>query len=323
MLIHKSISNPQAGDVHVNAPLTNFSQAWFTARSGERVANIGDCPVDKQSDVYFEWSRADILRAVTEQRAHGAQSAIIGANVSADASYYAKVWSIKTDIEDLVAANADAAVGLEQGKTDLIAEAMDRREETEFASVVMTAGSWGSNTSTPSTLWSAAGSNPVTDIADKRESILKATGREPNVVIMGYPVWKALKNNSTILSRLGLGGNPDAPRMVTRQAIAALFEVDEVKVSKAVANSGTPGGTASYDFVVGKHLLLAHVPRGNALFAPSAFKRFIWTPAGGISGRRMLRYREEPRTTWIEGEHSFVSKVTADSLGWFFASAVS
>lgn len=321
MIISK-VSNPQAGDVHVNAPLTNFSQAWFTAASAESIADIGNCPVFKQSDAYFEWSKEDILRAISVKRAPGKpQSEIIGVDVSATASYYADVYSIKTDIEDLVSLNADAAVGYERGKTDLVSEAMARREETEFASVVMTTG-WGTDI-TPSTLWSAAGSDPVSDVATGIDTIQKNTGRKPNVLIMGYPVLKALMNNSAILDRLGLGGNPSEPRMVTRQALAALFQVDAVKVSTGIANSANPGGAASYDYIVGKHALLAHVPAGNALFTPSAFKRFQWQLPGGAGGRRVLRWREEPRTTWIEGEHAFQSKRTATSLGYFFQSVVS
>ena len=322
--VAKSVNNPQVSDVHVNAPLTTFSQAWFTAREAKMLASVGVCPSAKRSDVYFEWSAEDTLRLISEPRAVGAPAVQIGVNVSATNSFTCDIYGAAWPMEDEVAANADAALQLDQSAVDGVSEAAMRREETEMASVLFATGSWGSNYGTPSTLWSAAGSDPVADIAAQYDAILKTTGRMPNVLMVGHYVMSALKRNASILNRLGLGGNPTDPRMVTEAALASLFGVERVIESTVVANSANPGGTASYDFVVGKHALLAHVPAGNALRTPSAFKRFVWTGwTGSADGRRVIRYRVPPRTDVIEIEHAFKTKVTSTSLGYLFASAVS
>ena len=79
----------------------------------------------------------------------------------------------------------------------------------------------------------------------------------------------------------------------------------------------------------GKHMFLGHVPNTNAILTPSAFKRFYWRMSGspaalgaGNSPRRVIRYRKEPRTTVIEVEGAFVTKVTAPTLGAFFYNVV-
>ena len=68
------VTNPTAGDVHVNTPLTNFSEKWLQ----DQVAFIGlnampNLPVAKQSELYYEFSREDFFRDEAQERADGTE----------------------------------------------------------------------------------------------------------------------------------------------------------------------------------------------------------------------------------------------------------
>lgn len=331
--IRKDLLGPQASQVHVNAPLTTYSEAYFLGPDIEVSSTLGICPVSKQTDSYWIWNQGDMLAAKSSKRAIGAEARAIGVGLTTG-SYTTDVYGVLQTIEDETMANADMGVNLERVKTQTISDAMLRAEEEEFLAAALVTSTWtGSTTAgdiTPSTLWDVAGSTPIKDVAAQYESILKQTQKRPNVAIMGRPVFRALINNADILNRLGLGGNPTEARKVTKAALASLLEVDKIVVSEVSYNSADAGATASYSFFAGKHLLLAHVPENNALETPSAFKRFMWMLSGspaaqgrGVNGRRIIRYRKEPRTTVIEGEHAFATKITAPLLGAFFASVVS
>lgn len=321
--IRKSgITNPQMSDVHVNRPLTMFSLAWWNARRASSFASIGLCPVDKRSDVYWEWNRAETLALTSTARAAGVKPRQIGINVSASASFTCDIFGADYPLEDTVLANADEGLNLEQAAAESVTEAMIRKEEVDFAADFMASGKWGTDV-TPGTLWSAAGSDPNSDVATGRDTILKNTGLMPNVLMVGHEVMTALKKNAAILNRLGLGGNPSDPRMVTTQALAALFEVERVIESTVVQNTAAPGAAFVGGYVVGKHALLAHIPAGNSVLTPSALKRFVWRGlTGSADGRRVLRWQEPPRTLHIEGEHAYKNKVTSTALGYFFADVV-
>ena len=70
------ITRPTASDVHVDVPLTNFSVKYMQDQ-GVFVAQraMPDLPVQKQSDLYWEFDRADFFRDEAEERADGAESA--------------------------------------------------------------------------------------------------------------------------------------------------------------------------------------------------------------------------------------------------------
>lgn len=321
-LIHKSVTNPQQGDLHVNGLLTNFSQGWWNAKRAKTIASLGICPVRKQSDLYLTWSRDDILRLKTEPRAIGANSNLIGVNVDTSGTYFAITKSIGWPIEDGQRDNADDIFELDNSAMMSLTEAAVRTEEVDAAAVVMANGYDTNNTSV--TKWDLPNSSPIEDMATARDTILKNTGVEANVLMLGHQVRTALLNNAEILDRLGLGGNPAEPRMVTDQALASLFGVDRVVESTVVQNTANPGATFSADFVVGKHAVLAYVPDANVRGVPSAFKKFMWTGMNGSQdGRRILRYRIPPRTDMLEIEHAYAYKITSPCLGYRFQSVVS
>ena len=77
--------NPTAGDLHLNAPLTNLSVLF----SNEVTNTVHDkvfpvVPVQKRSDKFFTYDSGDWFRTEARARAPGAEIAIGGWNLSND-----------------------------------------------------------------------------------------------------------------------------------------------------------------------------------------------------------------------------------------------
>jgi hypothetical protein len=82
---------PTAGDVHVNAALTNISVAYIQSAEGfvaDKVFPI--VPVDQQSNFYYTYTQNDWFRDEAKPRAPGAESAGGGFSLST-ATYSAVV----------------------------------------------------------------------------------------------------------------------------------------------------------------------------------------------------------------------------------------
>ena len=85
-------------------------------------------------------------------------------------------------------------------------------------------------------------------------------------------------------------GRFPSPAIVLRQAIAALFELDEVLVMGAIVNSAAENQTASHSWISGKTAPLFHAAARPARMTPSAGYTFAWTnyatPGDARTGRR-------------------------------------
>ena len=113
--------NPTRGDVHVNRPLTNISIAYLQRAiafiSSQVFPNI---PVQKQSDSYFTYSRADFNRDEATQRAPGAESAGGGYRLDADATYSCRVNAYHKDVADQIRNNADSPLNLDREASEYV-----------------------------------------------------------------------------------------------------------------------------------------------------------------------------------------------------------
>jgi hypothetical protein len=94
------VTNPTAGDVHVNTPLTNFSQKYLlSADMFIATRAFPNAPVTKQSDLYYEFNRGDFYRDEAQERADGTESAGGGFRLSTN-PYFARVYAFHKDVTD-------------------------------------------------------------------------------------------------------------------------------------------------------------------------------------------------------------------------------
>lgn len=336
-IIHKA--QPTLSQVHVAAPLTNIAVAYMQD-NGNYIADkiFPIVPVEFQSDLYYKWSKDDFFRDEAQLRADGMESAGSGLNLTT-ASYAAKVWALHKDIGDQMRRNADPAVDIEVAVTRALMQKLLIRRDRQFASTYLTSGIWGTDITGVTTppgggqayVWSdGVNSDPFTDVANGQTTILQNTGQEANKLVLGWPVYQALRKHPLVIDRIKYTMQADA-KAITPELLAGAFDVDQVVVAKAAYNSSAEGATsASYSFAVGKVALLCHAAPEPGLMVPSAGYIFGWAGlegnnADGVSAwSEPVPNRGRPGSTIrCEAEMAFDMQIVGSDLGYMFNGIVS
>ena len=321
---------PNINSVHVDAILTNISVAYLQNQDNfiaDKVVPV--IPVDKKSDKFFTYTKNDWFRDEAQRRAGGTESAGGGYGLSTD-SYSADVFAFHKDVDDQTLYNADAPLNPLREATEFVTRRLALRKEIQWNSDFFAGSIWGNDydgvAGTPSTnevkQWSDyAASDPIDDIEDAKAGILSTTGMEANTLVLGYDVFRTLKNHPDIVDRIKYTSS----QTVTADMLAAMFDVPRVIVSKAVKATNNEGATGAYAFTSGKKALLCHVAPTPGLLTPSAGYSFSWTGVSGGLGATIgtSQFRMESlKADRIEAEMAFDNKVIASDLGWFWDSIV-
>lgn len=321
---------PSINSVHVDAILTNISVAYLQKQDNfiaDKVFPV--VAVDKKSDKYFTYTKNDWFRDEAQRRADGTESAGSGYNLSTG-TYSADVWAFHKDVGDQTVANADAPLNPLREATEFVTHRLLLRKELQFVSDFFTTGVWGTDitgvASSPSSgqtiQWSAyASSDPINDIEAAKSTILSNTGMEANTLVLGYEVFRQLKNHPDLVDRIKYTSS----QTITEDMLARMFDLDRVIVAKAVKATNNEGASEAYSFAYGKSALLCHVASAPGLLTPSAGYTFSWTGVSGgigstigVSSFRMESLKAER----VEAEMAFDNKVIGADLGLFWASIV-
>jgi hypothetical protein len=321
---------PTQSQVHVDAILTNISVAYM-----QRAENfIADkvfpvVPVDKQSDKYFVYTKNDWLRDEAQVRTDGTESVGSGYNITTE-TYYADVYAIHKDIGDQTRANADAPINVDREAAEFVTHRLLTRREIQFNNDFMTTNKWATDvtgvaaspTSGQTIQWSDyTNSDPINDIEAGKAGILSVTGLEANTLVLGYDVFRQLKNHPDLVDRIKYTSS----QTITEDMLARMFDIERVLVSKSIKATNKEGATGAYSFTTGKTALLCHVAPNPGVLTPSAGYTFSWTGVsqgmGLTIGTSSFRL-ESLRATRVEAELAFDNKVVGTDLGYFWDSIV-
>jgi hypothetical protein len=314
------MAEPSLGDVHVDTALTDFSLANFQADDRfvwRRTAPMIDTA--RQSNKYYVWDRASLLRTDTEKRAPGTPAARRNFELS-NSSFFCDVRSIAFAVSEQVRANSDTGVDFERSVVKGLTQDQNIALDVDWAAAFFAAGIWGTDTNVN---WADAASTPIQDIATGVKTVLQNTGYKPNTLVLGAETWyDALWNHPDVISRL-----PDnAPRIATPQFLANLFDIDNVMIAESVRNTAAEGLAGSYSFNAGASALLAYTDPNPGLGNATAMASFNWSGLVGASGGvRVSRYSlpAEDAIPLIEVTTAFDFAVTAAELGYFFTTTTS
>jgi hypothetical protein len=204
------------------------------------------------------------------------------------------------------------------------------RREIQFVNDFMTTSKWATDVTgvaaSPTTgqtvQWSDyTNSDPIEDIEAGKAQILSTTGLEANTLVLGYDVFRRLKNHPDLVDRIKYTSS----QTITEDMLARMFDIERVLVSKSVKATNAEGATAAYSFTTGKTALLAHVAPNPGILTPSAGYTFSWTGVsqgmGLTIGTSSFRL-ESLRATRVEAELAFDNKVVASDLGYFWNTIV-
>jgi len=330
------MATPTAAQAHVDAALTQIAVAFLQ----DNDAYIADkvfpsIPVQHKSDKFFVYSKSDFFRDEATPRADATESAGTDFNLTTD-SYLAMEWALHQDIGEQLRANADPAVDVDVAVTKMLMQKMMIRRDRLFVTNFMQTSKWGTdmtgaasgNGTTTTTYWSDdANGDPFTDLATAQQTILQNTGFKPNVLVLGFPVYLALRKHPLVIDRIKYTSPAYAGR-ITPQLLAEAFDIDRVVVSEAVYNSASEGVTDSFSFVVGKDALLVYANPNPGLMVPSGGYIFAWQ---GFTGENNMGIRVSQipmpwrgiSTVRTEASMAFDMHIVATSLGYFFHNVVS
>lgn len=166
--------------------------------------------------------------------------------------------------------------------------------------------------------WSHASSDPVAAILAALDGPLI----RPNVMVLGQEVWTKLRQHAKIVAAVApMGGNAASGGVALRQAVAELFELDEIIVGKGFLNTAKKGQTDAFSRVWGKHAALLHrnmSPDAGRIttfgftaswMGPTAYRWF--DPNPGVAGGTNVKVGD-----------STDEVICASDLGYLFTDAV-
>lgn len=338
---------PTVSDVHVNVPLTNLTLAYEQeddAFVADKVFPI--VPVPQRSDVYYRYNRGDFLRNNMQKRAAGAESAGGGWRLDNSQNYACDVWSLHKDIPDQIRANADAMLPLDADATRYLTQQARLNREIQWAQAFFGPAIWSVNCSGVPTgatggealgytngctllQWRDANSTPIQDIRGMKQ-VTQLTGvYRPNKLILSRAVFDVLCDNPQLVDRLKYGQTAPQPAKVTLQAMAAIFELDEVLVMDSIQNVGLETANWSQNdlnqFVAGHNALLVYTPTSAGLMTPCSGLTFAWTGYLGATayGTRIKSfYLPWLESTRVEIDNAFSQNVVGADLGCFFQNII-
>lgn len=288
-------------------------------------------PVQRRSDLYYEYKKGDWMRIDAKVRNPGTESAGGGYELDNSGTYFCKTYALHKDIADEERQNADPIIAqnIDKDATLYLTEQMLRKREKIFVDNFFKAGVWTShdlagdttgNGSSTVTYLDTASVDPVTTIKNLKMKILAATGYEPNTLVVGPYVNLQLENHPKVLDRIKYTQRG----VVSEEILASVFGVDNYLVPKVSANTAAKKATASIDLMYGNHVLLCYSNPTPSISAPSSGYTFSWNMYGsGTQGIRMKTLRIEPKEAdRIEAEMAVDMKLTAPDLGAFILTAI-
>lgn len=325
---------PTPGDVHVNAPLTNISIAFFQ-NAADFVATrvFPNIPVSKQSDIYFQYDRGEFNRDEMKERAPGTESVGGGYAIDKTPTYFCREYSFHKDIPDQVRSNADAPLNPDREATVYVSHKALIKREKLFVDAYFKGGIWTNDydgvSGTPSTgqvkQWNDEASTPIEDVRFAKRTVRESTGFEPNKLVLGRPVYDKLVDHPDIVDRIKYGQTSGGPAITTRQYLAALFEVDEILVMNAIENTAVEGAASSHSFIGGKKAMLVYSAPTPGIMTPTGGYTFSWTGqmGSGSDGARIRQFRlERNKVDRVEIDLCVDCKLVSADLGFFWDSIV-
>ena len=236
-------------------------------------------------------------------------------NVTTD-TYLAEQYGLEGEIDDEERKNAASPLDLDVDTTEIVTDMVLNNREKRVADLVLSTSVITNNiTLAGGDQWSDyANSDPLDDVKTARTTIyIGAPGYAPNVMLMGYYAFEALKLHPDIKEIIKYTERA----IVTRQLLASVFEVDEVLIGKVIRRTSKEGAPDAFTDVWGKDVLLFFRENRPSL------KRVSFGYQMRTSDLRVFRYREDKRDTdVIRVSEKQDEKIVSGAVAYLIKAAV-
>lgn len=309
------MAKPIYSQTHTDLGLTNISVAYTPgAYIGEGV--FARVPVTRQTDKYYVYDKGDWLRDDAGVRGPGGLAPVVSGYGTSTQNYAALERALSGRVPDESVDNADNPLQPLEDMTRFVTEKMYLKKEKAIAALAFGNGIW-SGSATPSTLWSNDTSDPIGDVEAAACAVRLTIGQPMLRGVLGYEAWSKLKNHPDIVDRIKYSAGPSSPAVVTMQAVAALFGLEQILQGTTIENTAAEGAANSIVPVWGKNLLVYYRPETPSLLTPAAGYLFTYL------AREVSRFREDTRhSTLVEVRESFDVKQVAADAGYLLKSVV-
>jgi hypothetical protein len=303
-------------DLHIDVPLSNISINYepqgLIAPLIYPVVNV-----DKETGVYYVWSKAENMRVHNAVRARGMEANRIAMDVSSD-TYSIRNYALAMDIpyEDLE--NADASLNIRESATRRVVSGLNLAWEDREAVTLTTTTNMTSSTALANAWSDADNSTPVDDIYTGVNAIRRASGYMPNVAIFSHPSWINFMRHPDVIDFIRGKGDNVGGGGVTESQVANVFGFDRILVGRGQKTTTAEGaGTATYADIWSTSCVMLYVNPTPGLLEPSHGYTFRWTPAGFPGALAAERYdNRRPKTESIEVHMFQDEKTVGPDLGY-------
>jgi hypothetical protein len=333
--------NDIAGIQNPNEYLTNYSYALQTD-SAIFVAGVASStvPVVNEAGKYNVFPVGYFWRDEAQVRPLGGRPVQVGYAIE-EGSYSAEEWALEHTVDDRQRRNARNQVNLDENATRLLTNKQMIRADRLWVQKFFNDAAWGMKVSGVAAdpdagadqflQWGDGASTPLQDIEDWKERIRMATGMEPNTLVLGSNVRKALKNHPEIVDRIKYTSSA----AITNDTMASMFEVDNVRVARALYNAAEErmpndqrGGVNLQYIADPNAALLAYIDPNPTIDSPTAIANFTWT--GLVPGQTsdmggvMSRGRDDRAyTDYFHNRQAYALAKVSDDLAVFVKGAYS
>jgi hypothetical protein len=307
---------PLISEVTFDSLMTDVSLQYQPAQGGYLADIVGPpVPVKLESASYWKYdmSRFDTPYA---KRAPRSEYNRVEWSTSRD-SYAAEENGLEIAIDDRERDNVVGPLDLEVDSTEIVTDQILNAREKRWADLVRSTAVITNNvTLAGGTQWSdfnSGTSDPIGVAATARNTMFGISGYRPNKLLLGNEVYEKLLQHPAILERIQFSERA----IITRQILAALFNVDEVIVGGVLRRSSNAGAADVLEDVWGKDALFFYSESRPSL------KRASFAYTFRVRALRVFRYREEKiasdiiRVTEIQAE-----KIVAPQLAYLVKDAV-
>ena len=313
-------------DLHVDLPLSNVVIGYAPkGLIADQIAPV--ITVNKQSNAFSIFNSGDEFRTEDDKRAPGAEANVITRRMSSD-TYYAENYALKDRIpfEDIKNADNVNLFLTRSRRSQFVKGKLMLGWEVRLANQVTSGSNVGSYAAVGSG-WLGSGANPISDIHTAMDNVEDSTGYRPNKMVIGGVAWRALRNHSTILSRIyGTGqAKLDTARLVQRKDVAALFELDKILLGGAYNNTVEEGQAQSLSMIWADHCLLYYVPDGGLsdMDEPSFMYSFRWPAVANLDMTAEVHTSRKKKAEEVEVGYYQDEKITGANLAFLLQNCTS
>lgn len=203
-------------------------------------------------------------------------------------------------IDDNEAAMYAEYFDAEQVSTQRAYDAVLRNAEKRAAAAVFNTTTWTGAALTTAVAggleWSVpASAKPITDVLAAKKKVWDGCGLWPNALVISRKVFINLRECAEIVDRIKYAGfiNPIAAN-ITADALAQVFDLDEIIIAGAAKNTANEGQAAAIASIWSdENAMVCRIARSNDFREPCVGRTFHWGGDGGAIDGRVETYRDE------------------------------